>query len=197
MPTYLSPPGDVLGAYIRDIRRRLQLLETGARGIGQYTSRVDFLAHLSDLDPHPQYLTDTDAAATYAALISGAWTSFSLTLAGSSGITIGNAVQDNAVRIRDDKTVEVRIELVLGSSSSVTGTVSLGPLPFSVLGGSQIGSAWWYRNSTTMRAGISSFSGTTVQRIVLAADGYYNNTTGGASATGDVIRVAAGALELA
>lgn len=140
--------------------------------------------------------TLTNKTLTSPVINRGAWTAFTLTTGGSSGITLGNATQSCAYRLVDDKTLEVRIALVAGTTTTITATVVLGPLPYAVLGSDQMGSAWWYRSTAIQRAGISSYSGTQMVRAVLAADGYYNNTTGSGVSAGDIFRAAA-VLELA
>lgn len=145
---------------------------------------------------HIQALADTVNAVLLAPVTLGAWTTFTLTTAGSTNITIGNATQSCAYRLRDNKTAEFRILLTLGSTTVLSGAVGLGPLPFTCLGSTQVGSAWWYRSSANMRNSIANMSGTQVLRIIPGANFYWDNTQPAAYATSDQVMVNA-VVELA
>jgi hypothetical protein len=104
--------------------------------------------------------------------LTGAGTSFTLITAGSAGITIGNATQANSWKLLQEKFAFFRIHLVLGSTSSVSGTVALGPLPFTVAGtDDQIVAGFVKDVSAAQRwGGAAWMNGTQAFRIV-ARDG--------------------------
>jgi hypothetical protein len=131
----------------------------------------------------------------------GPWTDFTLTTAGSAGINFTNVTaQYNRWRLRDEKTAEFRISIVLGASA-ITGSVSLGPLPFTAWGSGaaiaqqQVVSGAIYRSTANLFVAEGSVAGTQVSRIY-GGSGIVTATAPLTWAAGDILRLA-GTVELA
>lgn len=146
---------------------------------------------------HIQATADTTNAILLAPIVKGAWTAFTLTNAGSTGLTIGNGTQACAYRLLDDKTATFRILLSLGSTSVLAGTIALGPLPFTASAAAdQIAAGWWYRSGAAQRPSIADISGTQIIRLITDANAYWTNTNPLTYGANDQIRVN-GTVELA
>lgn len=124
--------------------------------------------------------------------LTGAGSSFTITSAGSSGITIGNATQANTWKLLSEKFAFFRIHLVMGTTSSFSAAFQLGPLPFTVAGtDDQVVSAMVKDDSANNRwGGAGWLNGTQVFRMIVA-DGStgVSNTTPFTWATNDSIQV--------
>jgi hypothetical protein len=99
--------------------------------------------------------------------LTGAGTSFTLTTAGSTSFTVGNATQLNSWRLLQEKFAYFRIHLTLGSTSSVGGTFALGPLPFTIAGTDQVCSLLMKDASAALRYhGVGWIQTTQIFRLV-------------------------------
>jgi hypothetical protein len=125
--------------------------------------------------------------------LTGAGSSFTITSAGSAGVTIGNATQANTWKLLSEKFAFFRIRLVFGTTSSFSASFQIGPLPFTVAGtDDQI--AWALCKDTTGATArypsIAWLNGTQAFRI-LALDGGtgVTNTSPFTWTTGDELNI--------
>jgi hypothetical protein len=116
-----------------------QLYTAAAGGVLPVRDSGDYPAHyegrvIYDLTLNKLLISDGSAWQTVAQL--GAPTAFTITTAGSSGITIGTAVQRNRWMLVAPKLAWFCIDLTFNPTTNITGVVVLGPLPFTVAPGS-------------------------------------------------------------
>lgn len=124
--------------------------------------------------------------------IAGAWNSFTVTL---SGITLGNGTAVGFWK-KIGRAVHYRVEITLGSTSSVTGAITI-DLPATAAATSQHHSGYFYDlSATTSYAMGVVFSTTQIFPRALNSAGTYATLSGTTStipftwATGDLVRVA-------
>lgn len=142
---------------------------------------------LTDAPNVPQHMQNLATAVDDR--LGGTWTAFTLTDAGSSGITLGNATQQNFFKAFGNRLVAFRITVTLGSTSSVTGTLVLGPLPFTITTPAQVVTANIFRGISAMQNATGFMSGTQVNRLLLTNGIATSTNPFNPWAAGDIIRV--------
>ncbi len=123
----------------------------------------------------------------------GAWTPFTITGVGSSGLTVGTgATQDNAWKRIGQRTAAFRIAFTFGTGGGVTGTLSMGPLPFTVASPSmQVVTGVMFKGASgTPTPVAATLSGTVVTRIYTPANAMVAAGVPWTWAAGDQIRIA-------